>query len=267
MSKQQLLILDKDVYVLTPEGSREIRGTATNLTPAEIELLVCIDGHSTVGQIKQRRLTLSVDAVDEGFTRLVTKHLIEISTAGSAAQIPVGDRVGSSAAVELPSNVRAFLEKEAESGISSLKDKGYFVRVARRSAVKREKPKDHRLSAVVIEDEPYLAKFVRTYLALEDFDARVASNRAEVIAELRRQPAPDLVLLDVTLPDADGFDILRKIREHPALRVVPVIMVTGNATREGVLKGLAAGADGYITKPFEPDNLVATIRAVLGLEK
>jgi len=69
------------------------------------------------------------------------------------------------------------------------------------------------------------------------------------------------------LPDADGFDILRKIREHPALRVVPVIMVTGNATREGVLKGLAAGADGYITKPFEPDNLVATIRAVLGLEK
>jgi DNA-binding response OmpR family regulator len=74
-------------------------------------------------------------------------------------------------------------------------------------------------------------------------------------------------LLDVTLPDADGFDILRKIRQHTTLRAVPFIMVTGNATREGVLKGLAAGADGYITKRFDPDNLVATIRAVLGLEK
>jgi two-component system OmpR family response regulator len=67
------------------------------------------------------------------------------------------------------------------------------------------------------------------------------------------------------LPDADGFDILAAIRRHPALSAVPVVMLTAKATREGVLKGLAGGADGYITKPFEMDVLMKAIGVVLGL--
>jgi two-component system, OmpR family, response regulator len=67
------------------------------------------------------------------------------------------------------------------------------------------------------------------------------------------------------LPDADGFDILLRVRQHPVLKDVPVIMLTGKATREAVLKGIAAGADGYITKPFEPHALLRAVRTVLGL--
>jgi DNA-binding response OmpR family regulator len=66
------------------------------------------------------------------------------------------------------------------------------------------------------------------------------------------------------LPDADGFDILLKMRQHPVLKKVPVIMLTAKATRESVLKGLAGGADGYITKPFEADALITAVNAVMG---
>ena len=90
-------------------------------------------------------------------------------------------------------------------------------------------------------------------------------STGEVIAEFRKSPVPDLILLDVMLPDTDGFDILLRLRQHPALQNVPVIMLTGKATREAVIKGLAGGADGYITKPFEADALMRAVRTVIGL--
>ena len=110
-----------------------------------------------------------------------------------------------------------------------------------------------------------LAKFIQSYLSLEGFQVRLAGNRAEVIAEFRKSPVPDLILLDVMLPDTDGFDILLRLRQHPALKNVSVIMLTGKATREAVIKGLAGGADGYITKPFEADALMLAVRTVIGL--
>jgi DNA-binding response OmpR family regulator len=69
----------------------------------------------------------------------------------------------------------------------------------------------------------------------------------------------------VHLPDANGFDLLVKMRQHPVLKHMPVIMFTAEATREAVLRGLQGGADGYITKPFEPDQLIAAAKAVLGI--
>jgi len=73
------------------------------------------------------------------------------------------------------------------------------------------------------------------------------------------------VLLDVELPDANGFDVLARMRQHAVLKSIPVIMITAEATREAVRNGLHAGADGYITKPFEPDCVVTAVREVLGL--
>jgi two-component system OmpR family response regulator len=117
----------------------------------------------------------------------------------------------------------------------------------------------------VVEDEPMLAKFIQSYLAFEGFRVRLAGNRAEVVAEFRKTPIPNLILLDVMLPDADGFDILLRLRQYPALKNVPVIMLTGKSTREAVIKGLASGADGYVTKPFEADTLMRAVRTVVGL--
>jgi DNA-binding response OmpR family regulator len=68
------------------------------------------------------------------------------------------------------------------------------------------------------------------------------------------------------LPDVNGFDILQRLKAHPALKAVPVIMLTADAARESVMRGLAGGADGYITKPFERAKLLGGVRAVLGLD-
>ena len=102
-------------------------------------------------------------------------------------------------------------------------------------------------------------------LTSEGFLPRIAGNREQIIAALRQLPSPDVILLDVMLPDANGFEILAKVRAHPALKAIPVIMLTGKAKREDVMRGLAGGADGYITKPFDPEILIRGVRAVLGL--
>ena len=94
---------------------------------------------------------------------------------------------------------------------------------------------------------------------------RAALKRDDIVISLRQVPPPDLILLDVQLPDANGFDILAKMRQHPSLKSMPVVMLTAESTRESVLRGLQGGADGYITKPFEPDMLISAVKAVLGL--
>ena len=156
-------------------------------------------------------------------------------------------------------------DSEAERGASSLKQDGYYVRIARRPAGKREVKEGQKFTVLVVDDDPDLTKLMRTYLTLEGFVPRLAGNRAEFLAMLRQSPIPDLVLLDVELPDVNGFDILVKMRQHAALKAIPVVMLTAEATRQAVLKGLLAGADGYVTKPFDPEAVTTAVKAVLGL--
>jgi two-component system, OmpR family, response regulator len=106
---------------------------------------------------------------------------------------------------------------------------------------------------------------MRKFLELERFVPRMAANRDEVASELRKPPLPDLILLDVMLAGASGFDILQRVRNHPALKQIPVIMVTAMSAREDVMRALAADANGYITKPFKLEVLMKSIKAVLGI--
>lgn len=106
---------------------------------------------------------------------------------------------------------------------------------------------------------------LKVLLTLQQFEPRFATTRNEILASLSALPLPDLILLDVTLPDTNGFDILVKLRRHRRLNAIPVIMLTAEASREAVLNGITSGANGYITKPFENDVLIAALNTVLGL--
>jgi two-component system, OmpR family, KDP operon response regulator KdpE len=116
-----------------------------------------------------------------------------------------------------------------------------------------------RRLVLVVDDEAWVAKIVAAALADQGFDVEAASGGEEGLALVERLK-PDLVLLDVLMPDIDGLAVLRRIRETSS---VPVILLTAKGTPGEIAGGLDLGADDYISKPFHPDEVAARIRAVL----
>lgn len=112
---------------------------------------------------------------------------------------------------------------------------------------------------LIVEDEPDIAELLEVYLRREQFRTERASTGSAAV-QLHRTARPDLVLLDVNLPEFDGFEVLRLIRETAG---TPVIMVTAFAEDLDKLLGLKMGADDYVVKPFSPLEVVARVKAVL----
>ncbi len=112
---------------------------------------------------------------------------------------------------------------------------------------------------LVVDDEPRIRRFVRMNLELEGYEVFEADNGLAALEKVREY-MPDLVLMDVMMPNLDGFETLARIREFSA---VPVIMLTVKGDEEDLTHGLDLGADDYITKPFSPRVLSSRIRAVL----
>ena len=127
------------------------------------------------------------------------------------------------------------------------------------------KPRDGQTySVLVVEDDNDLLKLVGEIMRTAGFAMRFARTVAELRSELLNAGVPDLVLLDVRLPDGDGFDVLEALRNDARFASMPVVMMTGRSQGHHVARGLSLGADGYITKPFRMSQLVNAANAVLG---
>jgi DNA-binding response OmpR family regulator len=114
-------------------------------------------------------------------------------------------------------------------------------------------------SVLVVEDTEEIRELVVTVLRKGGFDVRAVGSGAECLDEVRRQ-TPDLIVLDLGLPDADGTEVCRQIRAETECYV---LMLTARAEEVDLLIGLAVGADGYMAKPFSPRELVARVQAML----
>lgn len=112
---------------------------------------------------------------------------------------------------------------------------------------------------LVVDDEERMVRFIRLNLEHDGFRVTEAYRGSQAIDRLR-SALPDLVLLDVMMPDIDGFEVLKMIRE---VSNVPVIMLTAKGEEDDRVRGLELGADDYVTKPFSPRELVSRVRAVL----
>jgi two-component system KDP operon response regulator KdpE len=112
---------------------------------------------------------------------------------------------------------------------------------------------------LVVDDESRMVRFVRMNLELEGYQVAEASSGIEALDKVRDE-LPDLVVLDVMMPEMDGFETLARLRE---ISTVPVIMLTVKGDEEDRIRGLELGADDYVTKPFSPRELASRIRAVL----
>lgn len=120
-----------------------------------------------------------------------------------------------------------------------------------------EQFKDRRI--LVVDDEERMVRFIHLNLEHDGFRVMDAFNGTQALERLRTG-MPDLVVLDVMMPDLDGFEVLKTIREFSK---VPVIMLTAKGEEDDRVRGLELGADDYVTKPFSPRELVSRVRAVL----
>jgi two-component system, OmpR family, alkaline phosphatase synthesis response regulator PhoP len=115
---------------------------------------------------------------------------------------------------------------------------------------------------LVVEDDQDIAELVARYLEKAGFAPEVLSSGRDALTAIAAQ-APDLIVLDLMLPQVDGLDVCRAVRGREATAAIPIIMLTARAEESDRIVGLELGADDYLAKPFSPNELVARVRALL----
>jgi len=115
---------------------------------------------------------------------------------------------------------------------------------------------------LLVEDEQDVAELIRYNLTKEGYDVVMTANGADAL-RLARERQPDVVLLDIMVPQLNGWEVCRRLKKDPELSTIPVIMVTGRVEEGDKVLGFEVGADDYVTKPFSPRELIARIRAVV----
>jgi two-component system OmpR family response regulator len=121
-------------------------------------------------------------------------------------------------------------------------------------------------TVLIVEDDPDQLALADLRVTMAGYRVRVARDAKELLEELRSQPLPDILLLDVMLPDGNGFDILAKLRKHPKFALLTVAMLTAKDNPKEIAKGLELGADAYLTKPYSKNILADTIDRILRMK-
>ena len=115
---------------------------------------------------------------------------------------------------------------------------------------------------LLVDDEPGLREAVKDYLQESGFSVQVASNAREGW-DLMQQSTPDLVISDIMMPQVDGYQFLKQLRDDPRFQTLPVIFLTAKGMTGDRIQGYQAGVDAYLPKPFDPDELVAIVENLL----
>jgi CheY-like chemotaxis protein len=155
------------------------------------------------------------------------------------------------------------LDRDAAAASAALAKSGaYFAeeRLANRAPLEKL-PAD--TVVLIVEDDPDQLALADLRVTMAGYRVRVARNARELVEALRQDARLDILLLDVMLPDGDGFEILVKMRHHPKLALLPIVMLTAKDHPEEIRSGLALGADAYVTKPYSKNILADSIRRVL----
>ncbi len=114
-------------------------------------------------------------------------------------------------------------------------------------------------TALVVEDEPEIAELVMFHLQREGVEVTTTRSGRRAL-ELARQNPPDLLVLDLMLPDLDGLEVCRRLKEHDETKPIPVVMLTARGSEADIVAGIEMGADDYVTKPFSPKVLMARLQ-------
>jgi len=123
-----------------------------------------------------------------------------------------------------------------------------------------------RASILIADNDEISARFLKRLLTREGHHVSIVDNAQDVLVSCASN-APDLVVIDMVAPEGQGFDVCRRLKEQPSTRFIPVVIVTAQADRQDRLAGIDAGADDFVTKPFDPTELHARIKSLVKLKR
>ena len=248
-----------EVFCTTKAGVMELSKASTKLQSDELQVLVLLSRPLRLRDVVPLFPRLTEQKVQSAARLLLRERLIGPSVLppedGSLDFSPGGDAMG---------NASMSMGLEVQKARADLFQRGYYVTIARRASTQVAPRVEGSYAILLIEDDPSLLKLFQAYLGMQGFGTRTAANRAEIERELAVPTPPDLILLDLNLPDIGGFDILHRLSEHANMGSTPVVVASADTTKESIVRALALGADGYVTKPVELDSLTDAVRAVLG---
>lgn len=124
------------------------------------------------------------------------------------------------------------------------------------------KPRSETVT-LIVEDDPDQLALADLRVSMAGYQVRAAGSVQALMRSLLQDGSPDVLLLDVMLPDGDGFDVLAKLRRHADFERLPIVMLTAKQDPHDIARGLALGADGYVTKPYSKNILVGVLAGVL----
>ena len=259
------------VYALTAAGQEALSQKDLGDTdfPLEVDFpsdyrrllaLIEVGGHVEVLRGRLRRFPDQL--IDDWLKELEDMHLVESHDAGDLDAITF-----SGAALPLlpplSDDDRKRLVKTTVIAGATLLRSGSFLSGDRIMNLKPLGKKKADTVILLVEDDPDQAALAELRLTSAGYPVHSVDRAKALSRYLRQQARPDLLLLDVMLPDGNGFDILAQLRGRPEFSTLPIVLLTAKAELTDIRNGLALGADGYITKPYSKNQLAEVIHHVL----
>jgi two-component system, OmpR family, phosphate regulon response regulator PhoB len=252
------------VYSLTAAGQEALSADEGEGTlPLDYRRLLAmieVGGHIEVIRGRLRRFPDRL--IDEWLKELVELKMVEAHEAGDLAEITFsGERLP--LLPPLTDEDRKRLAKTTVVGGATLLRSGTFLAEERVANLPPLAKRAAETLILLVEDDPSQMALADLRLTMAGYRVRSVDGAKALSRFLREETRPDLLLLDVMLPDGNGFDILAQLRNRPEFATLPIVMLTAKAELVHIRNGLALGADGYITKPYSKDQLVEVISRVL----
>ena len=259
------------VYTLTATGQETLSAADVGETdfPLEVDFpsdyrrllaMIEVGGHIEVLRGRLRRFPDQL--IDEWLAELEDLHMVESREAGDLDAITF-----SGAALPLlpplSDEDRKRLVKTTVIAGATLLRSGSFLSGDRIANLKPLAKKRADTIVLLVEDDPDQAALAELRLNLAGYQVHSVDRAKALSRYLRQQARPDMLLLDVMLPDGNGFDILAQLRGRPEFSTLPIVLLTAKAELADIRNGLALGADGYITKPYSKNQLAEVLMYVL----
>jgi len=256
---------EKVVYIQTAAGQEELSATPGNLGPNLKALLGMFDGQLSVEDLQKKLDKVPLDRLLAALDTLVKEGYLEAATSP-----PASDDLDFASFLNKPTPMptaaqRQQAEQATLTSMRALRQSGFFVNIITQSGKRIPPRSGDKYSILIIDGDQANALMLARELILAKFEVRSASRENEILLELSKAP-PDLILMDVMLPDLVGIEVLAKLREHPVFKSVPVIVVTAQAQHDDVVAALVYGANGFMTKPVKTEALLDSVKSVLGIK-